>query len=516
MSEQAGAPPRPVAVVEIGSTGIRLLVAEILGDRSFRVLDRAGKPLALGRDVFTTGVVSRESIQQCLSILAGYRELLEGYAIRDEDVYCIATSALREADNRDSFADRVELKTGFKVVIVEGIEENRLMYLAVQDAIRDLRTPISRGNSLIIEVGGGSTEIMLLRRSRMVAAHSLRIGTIRIDQQVQQAMGSSKYLFRFLEENIRTAREMLSAELPLDRVKFFIAIGSDARFAAQQVGVEATESYWTVDRGAFERFVDSVRGYSAEEVVARFRVPYNDAEVLVPGLLVYRLFLEGTGAEQIIVPNASIREGMLLDLASGEDHGAQDEFYRQVIASAMNLGRKFHFDEAHAVHVSRLALSFFDQFEYEHGMGKLERLLLEVAGILHDIGTYVRTSGHHKHSEYIVSNSEIFGLHRDDIGVVSNVVRYHRKAGPQPSHVNYVSLPKEDRVTVLKLAAILRIADSLDRGHGQGVKGFRLERKPDSIVLHAEGTRDLSLERVGLAEKADIFEEVFGLKVSLV
>jgi exopolyphosphatase / guanosine-5'-triphosphate,3'-diphosphate pyrophosphatase len=184
----------------------------------------------------------------------------------------------------------------------------------------------------------------------------------------------------------------------------------------------------------------------------------------------------------------------------------------QGIASAASLGRKFHYDEAHARHVADLGLAIFDSLVREHGLGGHERLLLEVASLVHDIGTFIKTSGHHKHGEYIVANSEIFGLSRVDLTIIANVVRYHRKAPPSSTHVNFIALPREDRIVVMKLAAIARVADALDRGHDQRVRDASFERREERFVIRATGATDLSLERLSLAEKGDMFEDVFGLE----
>lgn len=508
-------PNRLVAVIEIGSTGIRLVVAEIEEDGAWHTVDKAGKPVALGRDVFTSGSVSRESMMACLAVLQGFREILAGWRIGDHEVRVIATSALREARNRDTFIDRVYLQTGFRVNVVEGIEENRLMYMAVRYALKDDRPLFARSNSIIIEVGGGSTEIMLLRRGKMVAAHSIRLGTILIDQQVRQAVGSNRYLQRFLQENVRNTRESLNAELDLAHVRTFIVAGSDARLAAARVGAELNENCWVVARSQFEAFVERIQDYTVEECVQKLRIPFAEAEGIIPGLLTYKLFLEGTAAADIVVPNVSIREGLLINLASGVDPELQEEFFTQVIASAVSLGRKYRFDEEHARHVTKLALVLFDELRAEHGMDRRCRLLLEVAALLHDIGMFIRSSGHHKHSQYIVANAEIFGLHRDDLDIVSNVVRYHRRSPPNSTHIAYIALQREERMLVLKLAAILRIADALDRGHSQRIAEIKVERSSDSVVLRACGHHDLTLERLGLEEKADIFQDVFGYKVIL-
>lgn len=501
------------AVIEIGSTGIRALVAGVSDDGSYEILDRAGKPLALGRDVFTTGLVSRESTRECIAVLRGFRELFAGYGVAPEAARVIATSALREAENRDAFVDRVAMRTGFRVDVIEAIEENHYMYLAVQRALGDDARYFARTNSIIIEVGGGSTELMLLRRGRIVAAHSLRLGTVRVDEQSRAAMGSVGYLMRFLADNVRTACDGLEEDLSLAGVRSFIVIGNDARFAAKVAGEPARTDYGIIPRAAFLGLVDRLKGLSTDGIVSEYGVSYAEAEGLVPGLVITSLFLERTGAEELVVPKVSIRDGLLISLAGDKGGEIEDEIHKQVIASVTGLGRRYHFDENHAKAVAENSLLIFDRLSEAHGMGRRERLLLEAAAYLHDVGTFIRTSGHHRHSEYIVQNSEIFGLQRDELTIVANLVRYHRKAGPSPAHPNYMSLSREDRASVLKLSAILRVADALDRGHTQRLNLVGIDVKEDHLVLQTDSKGDLSLERLSMAEKGDMLEDVFGLKV---
>jgi len=501
------------AVVEIGSTGTRLLVATVMADGSYSILEGAGKPTSLGRDVFTAGSVSRESMRECIAVLRGFTELLRSYGVSPQETRVVGTSALREAENRDTFVDRIAMRTGFRIDIVEDIEENHYMYLAVQHALGEDAKYFSRSNSLIIEVGGGSTELMLLRRGKIVGAHSLRLGTLRIDEHMRPQAGSSAYLMRYLSDNVRTTCDTLEDELSLGTVKSFIVIGSDARFAAQVAGIPGRADYHVIPKADFLALVDRLRSMAPEAVVAEYRIPYAEAEALVPGLAITGLFLERTGAEELVVPSVSIREGLLIAIAGGKGGEIEEEIRGQVLASALNLGRRYRFDEDHARKVAESALFLFDRLTDAHGMGARERLLLEAAALLHDVGTFIRTSGHHRHSEYIVLNSEIFGLQRDDVTIIANIVRYHRKSGPLQSHPNYMSLPREDRVVVLKASALLRVADALDRDHTQRLKLSAVEVKEDHLVLRTDGQDDLSLERLSLSEKADMFEDVFGLKV---
>ncbi|MDR2446954.1 MAG: HD domain-containing protein [Treponema sp.] len=520
---------RLVAVLEIGSTGIRLLVAEITGKGEWRAVDSAVKPVVLGRDVFTSGQVSHSSLLECLAVLRNFQELLKGWGVAGGDVHLIATSALRAARNREMFADRVYQETGYRLAIVEGIEENRLMYLAVRFALKQIKGSSGdpsgdknetnnlfwRGNSIIIDIGGGSTEIMLLRQGRMVAAHSVRLGSILTDQRSLYARGSEWSRERYLTEGIKNTLTFLKAEMDLSQIKTFVVTGSDTRIAASLIGSEYNKNSGVIDREKFLFFVKKIQYYTVEECVQKLHITYGDAEGFVPGLLIYKGFLEQTKAAQVVALGVSLREGLLIDLAMGFDPELQEEFFTQIIASAINLGRKYHFDEAHGRHVAALSMILFDALVREHGLNRHDRLLLETAALLHDIGMFIRGSGHQKHSQYIVANSEIFGIHREELEIIANVVRYHRGEQPSPEDIAFIALQREERIVVLKLASILRVADALDRGHSQRIPTIAIEHKSESIVIHTNGDIDRNLERASLEEKANMFQDVFGYKVAL-
>ena len=513
-SSNTGA-PRLVGVIDIGSTAIRLVIAEIHPSGEWRRLDRAIRPVPLGKDVFLNGSISRETLQLCLRVLAGFLELLQGWQISQENVRVIATAAIREARNREMFIDRVKMRTGFKVDVIEGIEENHLTYLAVQHAIRDLKKDLARTNTLIIEVGGGTTELMLLQRGKMVSAHSLRIGTVRIQQHISPDSESYSHVEGYIREHIRNTQELLEAEFDLSRIKYFVTIGGDVRLAAERVGKKVHEHYSIIKKKDFIEFVDRLKHCTVDECVRLLQVTYNEAEGLVAALLVVKYFLNATAAEFLIVPDVSIREGVLLSFALDTSRAVGEQFYSQVVASAVSLGRKYHFDEDHSLHVARLALQIFDQLQEEHGLDNHARLLLESAAILHDIGNFINTSKHHKHGQYIIANSEMFGYSRGDLRIISNIVRYHRKALPVSFHPRFMVLGREERMLVLKLASILRLADGLDRGHSQRIRKVRIDKQDEEILLQVEYDGNPQVERAGLKLKSEMFEEVFGYTVRM-
>jgi len=320
---------------------------------------------------------------------------------------------------------------------------------------------------------------------------------------------------RYLKENLRNTAELLGSEMELAHIRTFVVAGSDARITATQVGTELNEHCSVIPREKFLSFADDVEHYTVEECMQKLRIDFSEAKFFTSGIMVYRYLLEKTGAAQVVVPNVSIREGLLIDLALGVDSALQNDFNSQTIASAANLGRKYHIDESHHRHVANLCLALFDSLLREHGMTKRHRLLLETAAMIHDIGMFIRASGHQIHGQYIVANSDIFGLHKGELELIANIIRYHRSEPPGPSDISYIALQREERIIVMKMAAILRVADALDKGHSRQIKKIALERKSETIVLHAEGNPDLSLEKIGLEEKANLFQDVFGYKIIL-
>jgi exopolyphosphatase/guanosine-5'-triphosphate,3'-diphosphate pyrophosphatase len=503
--------PRIAAVINVGSSSIRLVIAELPENSEIRFLEQAVKFLGLGREVYTSGLIRKKTFLQAIQIFLQYKELLASYGILPSQVRCIGTAALREARNQDNFVDRVEVRTGFHIQVLDGIEENRLSYMAVQYALRDQWAHISKCNSMIAEVGGGSTELILLRRGMICAVHSLNFGTIRLEETYRGSQ-EGEISPQTLHQNLSTTNKILDDEMKLTSVKTFIAVGNYARQAAEIANIPEVNGCWRVSKSQWLRLTQLIQNLSPEDTMRRYGLPASAVEGFASALQAYYFLLDDTAAEEIVVPKVSFSEGLLVEMGPGVDAEIQSRFLTQVRASALSLGKKFHFDADHARHVAFLALTIFDQMLKDHNLDPHARVLLEVSAILHDIGTYIKPSGHHKHGQYLVENSELFGLSPSDVAIVGNVVRYHRKSTPMPSHPSYMALPRESRLVVLKLASILRVADALDRGHSQKISALVLEKGDEELKFKAVHTGDVAAERFSLADKADLFEEVFGLK----
>jgi exopolyphosphatase/guanosine-5'-triphosphate,3'-diphosphate pyrophosphatase len=510
-SPAPGTAPRPVAVLDLGASAIRLVVAELAPGCPPRILEEASRAVLLGKDTFGAGRLLAPTIEATLRALEGFRRIMDSYGV--VRYRAVATSAVREATNRDTFLDRVRLRAGIDVEVIDGSEENRLTYLAVREALRE-HEAMKEGDALLVEVGGGSADLSYLRKGEPVYSGTYAVGAVRMRQNLAAWHGSHEQRTRLYHRTVRNVVEDIRRELPLREARHFLALGGDARFAADQVvGDDKPHEVRGVPRERFLSFCEQTVALDDDELVEAYRLPLAEVETLVPSLIVYRELLLETQAETVVVPEATLRAGLLLDMQRSDEGQGIEDFSRQVLASAEALGERYRYDVRHAKQVAALAVSLFDELRSEHGLQARDRLRLEVAALLHDIGIFVSLRGHHKHGQYILSVSEIFGLSREDMAIISNIARYHRRGGPNKSHLPYMALDSDARVVVNKLGAILRVANALDADHLQKVRGVRLLREDETWVLEVEGGGDLTLERLAALARADMLTEVFGSKV---
>ena len=503
----------PVAVIDIGSSAIRMVIAEIGQKLAVRYLENVQKPVPFGKDVFNSGRLTPGAIRQGIEILTNYKAMLETYGVRR--MHAIATSAIREAANRESFIDQVFVRTGIDVEVIEGAEENRLDLIAVEHALQG-RFDFDKHNCLIIEVGTGSTEIMATTAGEVALTRTLLIGPLRLPDQAEPGKTDPAALQRLLKRRVSAIADEFRREYDLSSVDSFIAMGASMRFLAKEVTGAEADTLATFSAKDFNEFLKSLAKLSAEEISDKYTLPYADAEALYPSLLLYVNFLNETKSEKILVPMVSIRDGLLLEMAQLLSGSKRTDLSRQVIRSARSLGKKYNYQETHALTVAAMALRLFDAFQDDHGLGPRERLLLEVSALLHDIGSFISASGHHKHSFYLIQAAEIFGLRKVDKDIVANVARYHRRSQPKLTHPAYMSLSRPDRAVVSKLAAFLRVAEALDASHQQKCRDFTIERKGPSVSLWVpEEVGDISMERQSLSRKNDMMSDILGVSLSL-
>jgi exopolyphosphatase/guanosine-5'-triphosphate,3'-diphosphate pyrophosphatase len=502
-----------IAAIDIGSSAIRMDVAEIGTDGGIRVLESLKKGVQLGREAFTEGHLSLETIRAACSVLKDFKKVMDSYGVTR--YRAVATSALRESSNSETFLDRVLMNTGLDVEVIDGPEENRLTLSAVMDSLRG-KEDLGKEKSLLVEVGGGSTDVAVLSGGELRQSGTFPLGSIRLRAEMTAGPTKQEQQLRLLKRQIVSSIANLKREMKIRDALHCIALGGDVRFTARMLeGPKQNARLTVIPKEAFSEFVDSVSRLTIDGLVQKYSIPYLDAETLAPALLTYLQLLKETQAGNIIVSDASIRAGILQDLAPAEQGKRLKQLSIQILSAARSLGQKYQYDESHAERVRELAILLFDELKTEQRMTDTHRLYLETAALLHDIGLFVSSRNHHKHTYYLISSSELFGLRKRELEIIANIARYHRRAMPQRSHIPFISLDRDERMIVSKLAAILRVANALDKDHLQKAVDLKISREDDSIVLTGQSLSDLAMGRLALARRSDFFTEVFGNKIIL-
>jgi exopolyphosphatase/guanosine-5'-triphosphate,3'-diphosphate pyrophosphatase len=512
-----------MSVIDIGSSGVRMLLAELRPEGEVRVLEELERPLALGRESFRTGTLSAASIQKAVNILRQFRERMDAYSVTH--VRAVATHAVRAALNRDTFVDRVFLATGIEVEVLVGAQETLLTFAAVQKALA-AQPEYREGDALLFEMGGGSTEWALLREGEVVASVTHDLGTVRMREAMRLVPNERRAKTRLMQHHVREMMQVVKGALPYQKLSCLLAVGSEARYAARILSGAATGNgagtgtspvdMQLLSVKDLKKLADQIVTLPPDEIARELSVPPSEAESLPPALLAYSEVARLCSLDSILVPRESMRDGLVLQVVRSIQDRSAVLFPEQTIAAAVNLARKYQADEKHGAHVAALARDIFQATRSQHRMGERELLLLEVASLVHDIGTFVASQGHHRHTYYLLANSEVFGLSSTDLEIVANLARYHRRGGPQSDHPAYASLPRQARLTVNRLAAILRVADALDKAHTQRIQSPLVAIDGDDLRIPVAPGADLALVRAALESTGALFEEVFGLKPLLV
>lgn len=506
--------PRCVAVIDVGATAIRLVIAEVGASNGIRQLESLHKGVNLGKDTFTKGRIEPSTIRQCVDILRGFRKIMEEYGIADlARVGAVATSAVREADNGESFRDRIQIATGISLRIIDEAEESRLTFMAAE-GVMEKQPELARGDTLVVELGGGSTELLFMRQGHVTFSGSYRMGALRLRETLQHYRAPSERIRTFLGYHIGRTVEQMRRDCSDAQSPAMVAMSADARIAAAQLCPDWNSTILSsLDLRALSALADKVLSLSVGKLVDKYHMTYEEAETVGPALLAYVHIARAFKTDKILVPKTTFRDGLLRDLTL--QRSWTETFAEEVVRSAVKLGEKYRFDEKHARQVTDICTKIVKALEKQYRLEARLGFLLRVAAMLHEVGGFISNRSHHKHSMYLILNSDLFGVSREDMTLVALTARYHRRAPPSPAHAEYGQLSQEDRLAVSKMAAILRVADALDRNHLQQARDLSCSVERDEFVITVNNVEDLAVERLAVQEKGALFQEIYGLPVVL-
>jgi exopolyphosphatase / guanosine-5'-triphosphate,3'-diphosphate pyrophosphatase len=520
-----------IAALDVGSNSFHLIVVQVTTGGHFEVLDRSKEMVRLGESSLRTGIIPPEVFRRGLDALVSLRRIADRH--QPDALIAVATSAVREAQNGGEFVRAARDEVGLDIQVVRGQEEARLIYLGARGTL-----DLDGRRTMLLDLGGGSLEIILADGRECYFTDSVKLGVIRLAEEWGASDPPTPRELVALRTRVRRALEPVIA-----RVR---AMGFD--FASVSSGTAlALAGLIQRDRGAKGRDDDdhiehgggpALTAESLAEIEQklagltlneRARLPGLDArraDTILCGAVVLRTALELGGAESAIVCEAALREGIIADYIATHRPGMLlvEEFPDLRRRSVMELCRRCQFDEPHAQHVARLALSLFHQTRELHELDESDVELLEFAALLHDVGFYVSPSGHHRHSQYLIETNDMVGFSRDEVEVIALTARYHRKAeppdegvksSPRRRHQPFLALPRRVRRRVRYLAALLRVADALDRTHGRLVRAVRCQVKRKTIELRIEVDGDPELELWATRRKGDVLESLGGRRLRM-
>jgi exopolyphosphatase/guanosine-5'-triphosphate,3'-diphosphate pyrophosphatase len=483
-----------IAAIDIGTNSIHMVVVEATGG-SFEAIEREREVVQVGRGSFQGARLRGEAIRRTVEALARFVQLARRLQV--DRILCTATAAVREASNGGEFLAAARRACGIQPRVIPAEEEGRLIYLAVRRALQLDEKP-----ALMIDIGGGSMQLVVGNRERLLLSTTAPLGALRLrETMLEDDPPSRRDLSRLARAIRKRAKPALERIKELEPVRAYGSSGS--------IHALAQAAHWEEKGSAIEHIngheftLDSLKKLtrrlarmSEAERHALRGLDAKRAEIIVPGALVLQHVLEATGQDRIVISDYGVREGLVADYL--EYHAAEISALDQIgdlrLRSVFALLQKFQMDGPHPRHVAELSLQLYDGLQSQHLLKPEARDLLQYAALLHDIGSAIGFDGHAEHSRYVVLNGGLRGFSGEELAVLANVARYHGSRRPRKRDEHIRALTKEQRRVVKWLAAILRIAEGLDRSHYQLVRSVEVRRRDRAWLLRAVTRRDAQLE----------------------
>lgn len=506
-----------LAAIDIGTNSFHLVIAKVDDKGIVKILNKDKEVVRLGKSSSDMKYISIDAMERAVSTLKRYKIICDSY---NADVRAVATSATREALNKYEFIEEVFKRTGISIEVVSGYEEARLIYLGVLQAL-----DIFDKRILLIDIGGGSTEFLIGEKGQVKYANSIKLGAVRLTEKF---FGDGK----FKKDSIDNARlHVRSIINPIVRnlkeEKYECVIGTSGTITNIASVIHSQKSDEDVSEFNFNNFrygsdelyetVKKILNLDSVSSIKKLKGLDSDrADIITAGAIILEQIFKEISISQITLSSYALREGILFDkIDKGHNTLLSADMKSVRYRSVINLAKHCNYDEKHCNKVLQFADVIFDSLKDKFGLTEKEKDILEAATYLHDIGHSISHSQHHRHSYYLIKNSELLGFNNEEIEMIANVARYHRKSHPKIKHLEFNKLTASNKNKVKMLAGILRIADGLDRGHNSVVESIQNDIKGSMyhIKVKPQNDKEPILEVWGANMRKELFEESFGYTI---
>jgi len=505
--------PIHLAAIDAGSNAFRLMIARFRSADDWEIVESLRAPVRLGHSVFTSGQFDRKTLSEATEAFREFRRIMDAHGVTA--YRAVTTSAAREARNRHVLLERVRHAAKIELEVISGDEEARLVRVAVLRALRDLDPP-----RFILDLGGGSLELNILRRGVLQQSIGLPLGTVRLMELFHaQGVIHEKTAFDIRLHVLSVLQSALHSR-PNHSGAYTVACGGNAETLAALAAGPRVRGFTTLSSRALSDRLLQILQHDVEQRMKLFSVRRDRAEVMGVASIVLVTVASWLRVRQMITPRVGVREGLLYELACaqmGPPRLTEEQRNRSqvMIAGAESFAGRVRCDLKHAQQVQALALQLFDQLWPYHQLDYEARAILASAAVLHDCGWLINRKAHHRHGEYLVHNARIPGLSASEKNMIACLVRYHnKKSEPSTTHPVFATLNGEQRKTARLLAGMLRLAESLESDHRQSISKINVEGGPRDVRIHVE-MRDASrLNLAGIARKARLLEQELQMRLT--
>lgn len=497
---------KSMAVIEIASNELRLKIGEKKGD-SVRLVESISHPLSLGKDTFHNGKISFESICKTAEIINGFLQVTNEYGV--ERVETIATTAVREATNREYVLDQLKIKTGLNLSVADDSREKNYINTLMFNILPKKYT----ASAIAVHLGSGNISISLLEKNMLTYTQTIKTGGLRLSEMFE-AVGVEKYS-SVVREYLRSFIDNVLNFIPKD-TKNVILTGADVELMSTLCGGKKSDGVIEIAKNNFGEFYKQVKEKSPTELEEKFDVSVDKQEVILPAVIIYNRILKYTGADKIFAVPITAGDMILLSMLNQSVASELEKHSENcAITSAWKIAERFQMNIGHLKGIEKCALMIFDRLKKIHGLNKRERFLLEMTVILHNVGKFINPKAHYKHSYHIINGLDISGVDDEERLVIATAALYHGSIVPDMKYEEYRSLTPEQRVLVAKLCAVLRLAVAVDSGYAGKYEDISVNLRGNELIITLVTFNDMDLEKWTFDSKSEFFEDVYGIRAVL-
>ncbi len=499
------------AAIHLGSEKISMQIVEYRNIDRFKIIESVNRRIRLGEATFKNKIIPFKLVSEICDILQGFKRLMEEYGV--EEYKLQATTAVREASNQVFLLDQIYTRTGLIVDVVDMPQEIYTKFVAIRNTLKSEKISSERDGMLMMDISSGGLGVTLVQDEQIRYQENFHVGIIRIKESFarnrRESMHFNKALTEFLSSTIGPVRQ----ELQQASVEYLVLSGTETELLLRMLGLDEKERLHRIKADTFRKIFDKVRQMNLPLLVSAYRLPESVAELALPTVLLYEQLLQLIPAKEIIITGDSFIDGLQLLHIGGKTSPVLRKAWEQELISLFHcIGRRYLYDKHHVQQVERLALLIFEKVAKEHGMGEHERLLLRGTCILHDIGKYICMRSHSQYTYQLICSTDILGFSDQDKQIIALAAYYHANKLFEQSNRPRPIVPKDMVAVVAKLAAIVRLADALDRSYLQKIRSCTVTLKDNKLKVQAVSRTDLALEIWTFEDKAAFFEEVYGIE----